>query len=314
MTPATTPPAAGAVTVVVLTLNEERNLERCLASVCGWAAHVFVVDSGSTDQTIAIARRLGAEVVSHAFETHATQWRWALTELPITTAWVLGLDADQEVTPALRDSVVGLAVDPDTTAVGAYVTRRQIFRGRWIRFGGYYPKHLLKMFRRDRVRLDADDLVDHHFIVDGQTAILRGDLIEDNRNEAEIAVWTAKHNRYAVLQARQELAAAERFVGVGALFGTPDQRVQWLKQIWARMPLYARPCLYVLYRYILRLGFLDGKQGFVFHVLQGFWYRLLVDINIDELRATQRTLGDAPSRAAALLAKGDEPFRSTHRS
>jgi hypothetical protein len=123
--------------------------------------------------------------------------------------------------------------------------------------------------------------------------LLEHDIVEDNRNEASIAAWTAKHNRYAVLQAQEQLArAAAAANGVRpALFGSPDERVLWLKQVWNGLPLYWRPALYFGYRYVLRLGFLDGREGFVFHVLQAFWYRLLVDINIDEMRRA----GNAPS-------------------
>lgn len=234
------------VTVVVLTFNEQRNLPACLASVASWADRVFIVDSGSTDATLAIAQAAGADVVAHAFETHAQQWGWALEHLPIETDWVLGLDADQAVTPRLQEEIVRL-VSRDSDVAGAFVSRRQIFRGKWIRFGGYYPKYLLKLFRRDRVILDVGDLVDHHFIVNGPVVKLRGDVIEDNKNEAEIAMWTAKHNRYAVLQAEQELAASTP-LPLSALFGPPDRRIQFLKQIWRRLPLLVRPCLYVFYR------------------------------------------------------------------
>jgi glycosyltransferase involved in cell wall biosynthesis len=283
---------------VVLTYNEERNLEACLASVAEWADETFVVDSGSTDGTVGIARRFGAQVVTHAFETHARQWQWALDTLPLRHPWVLGIDADQRVTPGLRDDMRAL-IESDSDAAGAYVARRQIFRGKWIRYGGYYPVYLLKLFRRDRVRLDPDDLVDHHFRVTGRVVTLRGDLIEDNRNEAQIAVWTAKHNRYAVLQARRERQLSPH-VPVSALFRGSDDRVLWLKQLWNRFPLFLRPVLYVFYRYVIRLGFLDGKEGFIFHVLQAFWYRLLVDINIDELRSqSSATPAEQPSSKAA---------------
>lgn len=283
------------LTVVVLTHNESRNLGDCLDAVTGWARDVFVVDSGSTDDTLEIARGRDATVVEHAFETHARQWVWAIEHLPIRTDWILGLDADQRVLPELRSSIEHL-ISGETSAAGAFVNRRQIFRGRWIRHGGYYPKYLLKLFRRDRVRVDPDELVDHHFVVDGPTVILEGDLIEDNRNEAAIAVWTAKHNRYAVLQARQEWRDGARRspVGVGALFGSPADRVDWMKQTWSRLPRLLRPCLYVTYRYLFRLGFLDGREGFIFHVLQGFWYRLLVDINLTEIAA-----GNADSASSA---------------
>jgi len=289
------------VSVVILTFNEARNLDATLEAVSGWAASVFIVDSGSTDGTEAIARRHGAEVVRHPFETHARQWQWALDTLPLQTEWVLALDADQRVTPELRASIAAALSEGQATGTGPngyFVARRQVFRGRWIRHGGYYPKYLLKLFRRSHARLDARELVDHHFIVDGPVAKLCGDLIEDNRNEATIFEWTAKHNRYAALQARQEIdQASESGVPMSSILASPDGRTRWLKQQWRRMPLFVRPVLYVLYRYVIRLGFLDGKEGFIFHVLQGFWYRLLVDINIDELRRGARR-AEVPATSA----------------
>ena len=271
---------------VILTFNEERNLDECLGSLAGWVSEFHVVDSGSTDRTLAIAARHGARVTPHPFETHAKQWQWALQTLPLEADWVLALDADQRVTPELAAEIGRLVTSNDPAIAGGYVKRRQVFRGRWIRHGGYYPKYLLKLFRRSAVWMDEGDLVDHHFHVRGNTVLLDHDIVEDNRNEASIAEWTAKHNRYAVLQAKEQLArAAAGTSGTrAALFGTPDERVLWLKQVWNGLPLYWRPALYFVYRYVLRLGFLDGREGFVFHVLQAYWYRLLVDINVDELR------------------------------
>jgi glycosyltransferase involved in cell wall biosynthesis len=293
---------APTLAVVVLTFNEEQNLPTCLGSVAGWAAELFIVDSGSTDGTVAIARQFGAEVATHQFESHAKQWKWALTDLPIRAPWILALDADQSLTPELKAEISRKLIewaDRDEPA-GAYVNRRQIFRGRWIRHGGYYPKYLLKLFRRDRVSVDESDLVDHHFAVSESTVNLDGDLIEDNRNEADISVWIRKHNGYAVLQAREErVRLAGRNAPRGAVFGSPDARTQLRKQIWNRMPLYLRPFGYFFYRYFVRLGFLDGKEGFIFHFMQAFWYRLLVDINRDELRSSDR----------ASSAQADSPLK-----
>jgi glycosyltransferase involved in cell wall biosynthesis len=281
------------VTLMVLTFNEERNLRACLESVAGWATDIVVVDSGSTDRTAAMAEEYDARLVVHPFETHARQWQWALTNIPLTTPWVLALDADQRLMPELRDEITERLQRPGETA-GFFLNRRQIFRRRWIRHGGYYPKYMLKLFRRDAVLIDETELVDHHFQVNGPTATLRFDMVEDNQNEASIAVWVAKHNRYAALQARQDVLGApaeERSgsgpAGAGAISprpATPDDRTRHHKRLWARLPLFVRPCLYVIYRYVFRLGFLDGKEGFIFHVMQGFWYRLLVDIYTDELR------------------------------
>jgi len=297
--------------VVVLTFNEERNLAACLGSVADLTSDIFVVDSGSTDRTAAIAARFGVRVFTHQFESHAKQWQWALSTLPLQSPWVLALDADQALTPELSASISTIlpAWTEAGSPAGAYLNRRQLFRGRWIRHGGYYPKYLLKLFRRDRVLIDPDDLVDHHFHVDGPTAILGGDLIESNRNEDAIAVWIGKHNRYAVQQAREETArSADPDRRPTRAFGSPDERTRWRKRLWYRMPLYVRPFGYFAYRYVFRLGFLDGKEGFIFHFMQAFWYRLLVDINRDELRtsrperssaaqpSTTKGLGTAPPR------------------
>jgi glycosyltransferase involved in cell wall biosynthesis len=284
-----------------------------LASVASWAERIVIVDSGSTDKTREIAHDYGATVLSHAFETHSRQWRWALDNLPGSSSteageWILGLDADQRISPEmaeeLRRMLGSSARNDHTPAVSAgvdgyYIKRRQIFQGRWIRHGGYYPKYLLKLFRRDRVLFDEHDLVDHHFHIRGKVGKLRHDLIEDNRKEDDITFWIQKHCRYAAALAREELRrSSPESAGASPirprLWGTPDQRVLWLKHAWYRLPLFLRPFLYFFYRYFVRLGFLDGKQGFVFHFLQGFWFRLLVDIHLDQLRREPATRRDAP--------------------
>lgn len=279
------------ISAVVLTHNEQANVDPCLASLAGWVGELFVVDSGSTDGTRSIAERHGARFTEHAFETHARQWLWALDHLPLQHAWVLALDADQRLTPDLQEEIVGLFAAKEVNLDGVdglYLNRRQIFRGRWIRHGGYYPKYLLKLFRRDRVRIDERDLIDHHFYVPGLTRTLKHDLVEDNVKEADIAFWIEKHNRYAWLQAQVEALDEGNHPLTPRPLGSPDERTAWLKRAWAYLPLYLRPGLYFSYRYFIRLGFLDGKQGFVFHFLQAFWYRLLVDIHLDDLKQQAR--------------------------
>ncbi len=283
--------------IVVLTHNEELNLPACLHSVQGLSDQVLVVDSGSTDRTRAIATEWHARVLIHEFVGHAKQWRWALEQLDADTEWVLGLDADQRLSEELRDELVGLFTCEKSRLMahnGFYLNRRQIFRGKWIHHGGYYPKYLLKLFRLNRVQLDDRDLMDHHFYIASKVGELRHDLIEDNLKEANIAFWLSKHIGYAELHAREEFSRrrdGHAWPIQPALFGSPDQRVVWCKRLWYRMPLYARPVLYFVYRYIVLRGILDGKQGFIFHFLQSFWYRLLVDIRLDDLLAEQSTIG-----------------------
>ena len=279
---------------VVLTHNEELNLSACLASLQGLPHTLTVVDSGSTDGTLSIAAAHGARTLAHPFVSHATQWRWALEQLEPNVEWVLGLDADQCLSTELRAELVRLFAGNDDRLCrysGFYLNRRQVFRGTWIRHGGYYPKYLLKLFRVANVQIDDRDLMDHHFYVSGGVDKLHGDLIEDNLKERDIGFWISKHVRYAELHAREELSrrkSGSPWLLRPAFFGTPDQRIAWLKRLWYRMPLYVRPVLYFVYRYVLRRGFMDGKQGFIFHFLQSFWYRVLVDIRLDDLRSQVR--------------------------
>lgn len=293
---------SSSVSAVLMTLNEEKNLRRCLENLSSWTREILVVDSGSTDRTLEVAREFGARVFVHEFETHAKQWRWALASLPIQTEWVLGLDADQIVTAKLRDEIQRFLDGParsNPQIEGAYVRRRQVFRGKWILHGGYYPKYLLKLFKAGCVLIDEGDLVDHHFRVRGQTVKLDADIIEDNKNEADISIWTAKHNKYAKLQALEEYRQGQGLkpeILTPRALGTPDERTLWLKRLWSRLPLYLRPFIYFTYRYFMRAGFLDGKQGFTFHFLQAFWYRLLVDINLDELRLGQTSTDSNASK------------------
>jgi glycosyltransferase involved in cell wall biosynthesis len=284
--------------VVILTRDEQDNLPACLTSLEGLPAQLFIVDSGSKDRTLDIAQAHSASILSHAFETHSTQWQWALAQLPAGVEWILGLDADHHLTPELHSEIARLFTSEASRLSshdGFYLNRRQIFRGRWIRHGGYYPKYLLKLFRRDRVLFDPNDLMDHHFHVSGRVARLGGDLIEDNVKERDFAFWLAKHTVYARRHAEEELlrrGMRRGWVIQPSLVGTPDQRIAWLKDRWYALPLYVRPVLYFAYRYVLRRGFLDGKQGFIFHFFQGFWYRMLVDVVLDDLLTQGRTLMD----------------------
>ncbi len=275
------------LSTVILTLNEEHNLPACLESLKPLNCPVFIVDSGSQDDTLAIAQRFGAMVYQHAFETHTKQWLWALDQLPLGSEWVLALDADQRLTPELAHEIAAeTAAGANESVAAFFLNRRQIFRGRWIKHGGYYPKYLLKLFRPQSVAFDTLDLVDHHFYVSGQTRTLKHDLIESNVKENDIAFWIDKHNRYSTLLAREEMlrAASGQQIIQPALTGNPDQRILFLKRAWRKCPLLLRSIAYFVCRYFFLGGWLDGEQGFVFHILQGLWFRLLIDIKLRDLR------------------------------
>ena len=279
------------VTALVTTRNEELNIEKCLGSIHGLVDQIFVIDSESRDATVTIASRYADHVQSLPYvHGKIIPWifQWGLDNLPIRNEWVLILEADQAITIELRHELQELFARDRIQENGFYIRRRQIFRGRWIRFGGYGSKYLLKLFRRRYARLDEHE-EDTRVYVEGRVGKLRHPLEEENLKEAEILFYLEKHLRYADAFAREELRRRRR--GTGWLthatpFGTPDQRVLWLKGIYYRLPLYVRPFLYYLYRYVFRLGFLDGKEGAVFHFLQAFWFRLVVDIRLGELLKT----------------------------
>lgn len=285
------------LSVVILTFNEEKNLPHCLSAIQSLACPLFIVDSGSTDATLSIAEAAGATLVHHEFTTHSEQWEWAFANLDLRTTWVLAIDADQRVTPKLAQSITRL-VSTEPAVNGAYLCRKQIFRGKWIRHGGYYPKYLLKLVRVSEVRTDRNDRVDHHFLVPEPTVKLQGDLEEVNLNEDDISLWTQKHTRYARLQAEQEVFGT---TGARAGLRNPDERTALRKRVWLRLPLFARSFGYFFYRYFLRAGFLDGTEGLIFHFLQGCWYRFLVDVHVQQLR--QNAANDATENAVLIESK-----------
>lgn len=277
------------VTVIVTTRNEEVNIEKCLRSIHGFVDQIFVIDSESKDQTVPIARQYADEVYNLPYVHDAIiPWifQWGLDNLLIRDEWVMILEADQELTPELKQELQTLFSQPSIPENGFYIRRIQIFRGRRIRFGGYGSKYLLKLFRRSAGELDKQEQ-DTRVYVKGQVGKLKSPIVEENLKEAEILFYLQKHLRYAEAFAREEFRRRQEGIQwklEPRLFGTPDQRTLWLKGLYYRLPLYVRPFVYFFYRYFLLLGFLDGKEGAIFHFLRAFWFRLVVDIRLEELQ------------------------------
>jgi glycosyltransferase involved in cell wall biosynthesis len=239
------------------------------------------VDSGSTDQTLEIAKASGARLLEHPFENYAAQRNWAQQNLPIRTGWILHLDADERLTAALVTEINEKLKEPNIKANGFLLRKRTIFMGRWIRHGGHYPSCHLRLFRKEKGACE-DRLYDQHFVVDGAVATLSCDYLDVVASN--LNTWTLRHARWARLEAQEMMMPSNMACRVQAdPFGTPIQRKRWLREgVYARAPLFVRPVLYWFYRYVLRLGFLDGREGLIFHFLQGCWYRFLIDCEIFE--------------------------------
>jgi glycosyltransferase involved in cell wall biosynthesis len=279
--------------VVILAHNEEFNLPDCLESLRGLDCSTTVVDSGSTDRTVEIARSYSAQVLSHPFQNYSAQRNWAQSNLPFETTWVLHLDADERLTPELVTEINGILHSSSENADGFLLRKRTVFLGRWIRHGAHYPSYHLRLFRKAKGRCEAK-LYDQHFITSGITKRLENDYYDVIATD--LSTWTSRHRRWAELEVQETFEALSRDGQVEPkLLGSPIERKRWLRTFYSRNPLFLRAFTYWLYRYLFRLGFLDGTEGLIFHFLQGFWFRFLVDSMIFEHRRSHRVPG--PERA-----------------
>lgn len=286
------------VVAVILTLNESLHLERCIRSLDGLASRIVVVDAGSTDDTPAIAARLGAELLHHPWKNYATQFNWALRQLSDDTAWVIRIDADEYLTPELRDQLSEAIAAAPADVDGVFVNRRMTFQGRMIRHGGLFPIRVLRAFRHGRGECE-NRWMDEHIKVAGRTIAVSGELIDDNLNS--LTWWTQKHNSYASREAVDLLNLQYGFMPhdtVAGVAGDEASRKRWVKErIYSRLPGGFRAFAYFFYRYVVRLGFLDGQAGTAFHFLQGLWYRYLVDAKVKEVKRYMRQHGVEPPLA-----------------
>jgi glycosyltransferase involved in cell wall biosynthesis len=275
---------------IVLTWNEAKHILRCLHSLRGVADEVLVVDSFSTDETLGIAQCLGARVLQHPFLNQAQQFNWALTQLGPDISWVLRIDADEYLTPELATEICERLPALGPEVEGVVVARRIAFQGRMIRHGGVFPVRVLRLFRAGCGACE-NRWMDEHIKVGGVTVAFRGELIDENLNS--LTWWTEKHNRYASREVVDLLNLKYGFMpsdSVARLRGGSRAGLKrWVKErIYAGLPMGFRAFAYFFYRYVVRLGFLDGRDSASFHVLQAFWYRYLVDAKLAEVTRYMR--------------------------
>lgn len=264
------------VAVIILTFNEAPNLPQALASVCGWASQVFVLDSFSTDNTVEIARAAGCRVAQNRFVDYAKQRNYAIENLPVEAGWILFLDADEWLTDELKAEITEV-LSGNPAENGFYIKRRMVWMGCWIR-RGYYPTWILRLFRRGFGRCE-DRPVNEHLIVEGKIGQLRQDFVHEDQKG--ISDWIIKHDRYAEREALELLKLDQKHAQqeIGAkFFGSQAERKRWLRhKVWNRLPPLLRPWLFFIYRYVLCGGFLDGREAFIYHFLQALWFMSLVD-------------------------------------
>jgi glycosyltransferase involved in cell wall biosynthesis len=291
------------LTTVILTRDEDVHIARAIASVRAVSREVLVVDSFSRDRTLEIARSLGARVVQNPWVNHARQFHFALNECGICTEWVMRLDADEVVGADLAAKLGEVLPSLPLDVTGIALNRRHVFMGRWVRHGGRYPLRLLRVWRNGLGEVE-DRWMDEHVRLNSGRAIALEGFFAD-ACERDIAFFVTKHNGYATREAIDVLGRKYRlFAEVPALSaasGAQARAKRWIKeQVYNRLPFGVGPLAYFLYRYIFQLGFLDGRAGLIYHLMQGFWYRFLVDVRVLELERAMRRCCTAEERLAVL--------------
>lgn len=274
------------ITVIILTYNEELHICRCIENVKGIAKEIFLVDSFSTDGTVEIARSLGAVVYQNRWENnHSKQFNWGLDNLPITSKWVLRLDADEYLTAELIEELNDKLQQLSEDVTGVVFPLRRIFMGRQMHHGLGTVK-LLRLFRVGVGRSEVRLMDEHIQLTCGKTVEFTHPFVDDNLNN--LSWWTIKHVGYAIREAVDLINIELDLTGAASsdhnkLLGEQAQAKRAKKHRYAKSPLFLRSFLYFCYRYFFKLGFLDGKEGFLWHFMQGWWYRTLVDAKVFEI-------------------------------
>ena len=284
------------VTFVILTKDEELNLPDCIKSIEGFAKRIVVIDSGSTDRTCEIARDMGAEVFIHPFETHARQFNWGIDNAGIDTKWTFHLDADERLTPSLCKELSELMKEhADDDANGITMEAWLYFMGRKIKHG-CHNKRKLMLFKTGIGRCEDRNVDEHTILSEGYSISCKERFI--HLDFKDLNHWINKMNWYASKEMQDyfEYKEASKSSGMsdGNDKGISSQRKKKFG-LYYRFPMFFRSRLLFIYYYIFRLGFLDGKEGFVYHWMYHRWYRTLVDAKILEqtiYRRPFRNTGD----------------------
>jgi glycosyltransferase involved in cell wall biosynthesis len=275
------------ITVIILTYNEEIHIRRCLDNVSRFAKEIVIVDSYSTDSTLEIAARYSnVTILQNKWPgNQAAQFNWALDNLSISTEWILRLDADEYLTSTLIDELAAKLPLMEKNVSSLSLSRARAFCGRILHHGIVNNIRIIRIFRKGKARYEQRLMDEHLLVLEGDTIELKNQFVDDNR--MPIGAFINKHNKYASREAALLLDAEYHLSDTEELpydHGKEVEKKRGEKMRYARMPLFWRAFGYFIYRYVIKLGFLDGKEGFLWDFLQGWWYRTLVDAKIFEIK------------------------------
>jgi glycosyltransferase involved in cell wall biosynthesis len=272
------------ITVIIPTINEEENIEKCILSLSELTDNIIVVDTYSTDRTKEIAELMGCKVYQGNWSTFSEKINWALDNVPIETEWVMRLDADE----VLGTGFVSTWQSAISTADAFSIRRKFVFLDKELNFGGWGSLWDIRIWRHNHVRME-NRAIDEHMIVSGKLERLNVKVLDDSHKSnahlldegyrSRISFWIEKHNKYSDLESMTN-GISEDIVGKSDVSAKLKRFLK--NKLYYKIPMLLRPFLFFTYRYVFLAGFLDGKQGFIIHVLHSFWYRFLVDVKIYE--------------------------------
>lgn len=290
------------ISAIILTGNEEIHMKRCLDKICPVAKEVFVIDCYSKDKTLEIAREYdNVTILQNKWVNYATQFNWGLDNAPIKTKWVLRLDADEYLTEELVEELREKLPTLSNEYTGIILHLRRVFMGRTIRRGGTGNVTQMRIFQYGKARSEVRQMDEHIELMEGKPIEFKGEWADDNLNN--ISWWTQKHIGYAIREAVDLLDIEYDLTGSasgddGRQITEDAKAKRARKHSYARKPLFWRSFAYFVYRYFFRLGFLEGKEGFMWHFFQGWWYRSLVDAKVWEIK---KACGDDKKKIKAYL-------------
>lgn len=276
------------LSVIILTYNEELHIRRCLENVKGIARDIFIIDSYSTDRTLDIAKEYERVcILQHKWENnHAKQFNWGLANAPITTGWVLRLDADEYLLPELIAEMEEKLPAIGEEVAGGIFKRRHIFMDRWMK-RGIYPVKLLRLFRYGKGMCEQRLMDEHIQLLEGTAIEFEHDFADHNLNN--LSWFCHKHVDYAIREAVDLLDMEYDLTGVAKedehkILTDQAVRKRRMKHKYVKQSLFVRSFLYFCYRYFVKGACLDGKVGFIWTFFQGWWYRTLVDAKVFEIK------------------------------
>jgi glycosyltransferase involved in cell wall biosynthesis len=272
------------LTVVILTYQEDKNIRDCINSAKAVTNNIFVVDSFSTDGTQNILKEMNIEWCEYEFISYADKRNWSQINNPFDTEWVFHLDADERFTPELQDWLLNDFEKNKHKTDGFMFSRKTVFMNRWIKHGNHYPNYHLNLFKSNLGYVE-EKAYDNHFVIKSNNVVKVKNIDIENIVSDSIDKLITSHNKNATIEAEELYFGLETGEVNPKLFGNPIERTRWLKtRVFQKSPIFLRSFMYFNYRYFVKLGFLDGVEGLIFHFLQGFWFRFVIDAKVYEMQ------------------------------